>query len=176
MICRPGYLFRRRGVAIVEAAFVIPLLLVLLAGLWQVGRIVQVSELLNNATREGARIASQSEIIAPVGGFAYIHTSTGIPNVQDTVREYLFHAGVINSTNVNDVQVQFQFLTGDTTRTDPYQGNLGDVFQVTATLPLQDVNWTPFSLAGYNLQSQVVWTILVDSPFTVNTTIPGWTP
>ncbi len=176
MVRGPGARRHRSGVAAVEAAFLIPVLLILMVGLWQVGRIVQVSELLNNAAREGARLASQSEIIAPVGGFTYIHTSTGIPNVQDTVREYLFNAGVVNSTTVNDVQVAFKFLTGDTTRTDPYQGNQGDTFQVTATLPLQDVNWTPFSMAGYTLQAQVTWAILVDSTFTVNTTIPGWTP
>jgi Flp pilus assembly protein TadG len=160
----------------VEAAFILPLLLTLLTGLWQAGRIIQVSELLNNAAREGARMASQSEIIAPIGGFTFIHTSTGIPNVQDTVREYLFNAGVVNSTTVNDVQVTFQFLTGDTTRTDPYQGNQGDTFQVTATLPLQDINWTPFSMAGSSLRAQVTWVIMVDSAFTVNTTIPGWSP
>jgi Flp pilus assembly protein TadG len=164
---------RRRGVAIVEAAFLLPLLLILLTGLWQVGRIIQVSELLNNAAREGARMASQSQIIAPVGGFTYIHTSTGIPNVQDTVREYLFNAGVVDSTTVSDVQVQFQFLTGDTTRTDPYQGSQGDTFQVTVTLPVQDVNWTPFTMSG-SLQAQVTWSILVDTPFTVNPTVPSW--
>lgn len=167
---------RRRGAAIVEAAFFIPLLLALLTGLWQVGRIIQVSELLNNAAREGARLASQSQIIAPVGGFTYICTSSGIPNVQDTVREYLFNAGVVDATTVNDVTVTFKFTSGDTTRTDPYQGTIGDTFQVTATLPLQDINWTPFSMAGYNLQAQVTWSILVDGAFTVNTTIPGWSP
>jgi hypothetical protein len=166
----------RRAVAAVEMAFLAPVLLALMVGLWQVGRIIQVKELLDAATMEGARLAAQSQIIAPVGGFTQIHTSTGIPNVQDTVREYLFNAGVVNSTNVGDVAVSFVFIDGDTSRTDPYQGLKGERFQVTATLPAQDINWTPFNITPTSLTSSVVWAILVDSPFTVNTTVPGWTP
>jgi Flp pilus assembly protein TadG len=167
---------RRQAVAAVEFAFLAPVLLILLAGVWQIGRIIQVAQILDNAAREGARLASQSEIIAPVGGFTLIQTSTGIPNVQDTIREYLYNAGVVNATTKNDVTVQFQFLTGDTTRTDPYQGNQGDRFQITVTLPVQDINWTPFDMTGTNLTTTVVWAVLVDSPFTVNTTVPGWSP
>jgi Flp pilus assembly protein TadG len=167
----------RRGIAAVEFAVLAPILFALLLGLWQIGRMVEVKQLMDNAAREGARLAAQSQIINPVGNYTQIHTSTGYPNVQDTVREYLMAVGVVDSTTVNDVTVQFQFLTGDLTRTDPYQGNKGDVFQVTVTLPAQDVNWTPVPITTVNtLVAQVTWVILVDSPFTINTTVPGWTP
>jgi hypothetical protein len=167
---------RRPGVAAVEFAFLAPVLLILLVGLWQVGRIVQVKQLMDNAAREGTRLASQSQIVAPVGGYTQVHTSTGIPNVQDKIREYLFAAGVVDATTVNDAAVKFQFLDGDLTRTDPYQGLKGERFQITVTLPLQDVNWTPFDVSGNFITTSVVWVILVDAPFTVNTTIPGWNP
>jgi hypothetical protein len=182
----------RRGVAAVEFAFLAPVLFTLLLGLWQVGRIIQVKQILDNSAREGARLASQAQIIAPVGGFTLIQTSGGIPNVQDTICEYLSNAGVVDSTTVNDVQVTFTFLdsfpsasTLNTSGTPPYspyppsapyhpwQGVKGMRFQITVTLPIQDVNWTPFPLSG-NLTSQVVWVILADNPFTVNTTVPGW--
>jgi Flp pilus assembly protein TadG len=172
MICCRG---QRRGVAAVEFAFLSPLLLILLFGLWQVGRIVEVMQLMDNAAREGARLASQAQIINQVGAFTLIHANSGLPNVQDTVREYLVGAGVIQASQVNDVQVKFQFLSGDLTRTDPYQGQQGDVFTVTVTVPIQDVNWTPFYTSG-NLVAQTTWTILVDTPFTVDTTVPGWSP
>jgi Flp pilus assembly protein TadG len=159
----------------VELAFLSPLLLILLFGLWQAGRIIEVSQLMDNAAREGARLASQSQIINQVGAFTLIHANSGLPNVQDTVREYLVAAGVVQASQVNDVKVTFKFITGDTTRTDPYQGQQGDLFTVTVTLPIQDVNWTPFSASG-NLVSQTTWAILVDTPFTVDTTIPGWSP
>ena len=176
MLIRHSRRPRRQAVAAVEFAFLAPVLLALLAGVWQVGRIIQVAQILDNAAREGARLAAQSQIIAPVGGFTNIHTSTGIPNVQDTIREYLANAGVVDATTKNDVTVTFAFLSGDTTRTDPYQGNQGDTFQITVTLPAQDINWTPFSMTGTNLTTSVTWAILVDSPFTVNTTVPGWSP
>jgi Flp pilus assembly protein TadG len=166
---------RRRGVSAVEFALLSPLLLILLFGLWQVGHIIEVVQLMDNAAREGARLAAQAEIINQVGSYTLVHTNSGLPNVQDTVREYLVAAGVIQSSQVNDVQVTFQFLTGDLTRTDPYQGQQGDLFTVTVTLPVQDINWTPFVATG-NLVSQTTWAILVDTPFVVDTTIPGWSP
>ena len=166
---------QRCAVAAVEFAFLSPLLLILLSGLWQVGRMVEVMQLMDNASREGARLAAQAQIINQIGAFTLIHANSGLPNVQDTVREYLVAAGVVQAGQVNDVQVVFQFLTGDLTRTDPYQGQQGDVFTVTVTLPVQDVNWTPFPASG-NLVAQTTWAILVDTPFVVDTTIPGWSP
>jgi Flp pilus assembly protein TadG len=148
----------------------------LLLGLWQVGRIVQVKQLMDNAAREGARLAAQAQIVNITGAFTQVHTSTGNPNVRDTIREYLAAAGVVDATTAPDVTVQFQFTSGDTTRTDPYQGQKGDTFQITVTLPVQDVNWTPFSAGTSTITSQVTWMILVDAPFTVNTTVPGWNP
>jgi hypothetical protein len=162
-------------VAAVEFAFLAPLLLILLFGLWQVGRVIEVMQIMDNAAREGARLASQAEIINQVGAYTLVHTSSGLPNVRDTVREYLVAAGVISASQVNDVQVTFQFLDGNLSRTDPYQGLQGERFLITVSLPAQDVNWTPF-LASGNLVAQTTWVILVDTPFAVNTTIPGWSP
>ncbi len=175
----------RRAVAAVEFAFLAPVIFSLLLGLWQVGRIVQVKQLMDNAAREGARTASQAQIVAPVGGFTLIQTSTGVPNVQDTVREYLLNAGVVDSTTVGNVQVTFTYLDNFgptltppivTAHTDPYQGIKGERFTVTVTIPLNTVNWTPFDMSGYSITSAVTWVILIDDPFTVNTSIPGWTP
>lgn len=46
---------RERGAALVEAAFVIPFLLVLVLGVVDYGFMINRGTLLNNATREGAR-------------------------------------------------------------------------------------------------------------------------
>jgi Flp pilus assembly protein TadG len=48
---------RRRGQALVEFALVLPLLLLLLVGLFDLGRAVFAYNTLTNAAREGARIA-----------------------------------------------------------------------------------------------------------------------
>jgi Flp pilus assembly protein TadG len=155
-----------------------PLLFGLLLGLWQVGRMIQVKQVMDSAAREGARLASQAQIIAPVGGFTEISTSTGVPNVQDTVREYLVNAGIVPAAQVNTVTVTFTFLdnfNNVSPHTDPYQGAKGERFTVTVTLPMNAVNWTPFDMSGTSLTSTVTWVILVDSPFTINTTVPSWT-
>ena len=165
----------RRAVAAVEFTFLAPVLVTLLFGLWQIGLIVETMQVMDNAAREGARLAAQAEIINQVGAYTLVHTNTGLPNVQDTVREYMVANGVLNSTQAADVQVTFQFLDGDLTRTDPYQGLQGERFKITVTMPAQDVNWTPLTLSG-NLTTSTVWAILVDTPFVVSTTIPGWSP
>jgi Flp pilus assembly protein TadG len=169
----------RRAAAAVEFAFLAPVVFALLLGLWQVDRIVEVKQLMDNAAREGARLAAQAQIVNVTGEFTQVHTSTGSPNLQDTVREYLAAAGVVDATTVNDVTVQFQFLDNfndANPHTEPYQGAKGERFQVTVTLPVQDVNWTPFNAGSATITSQVTWEIMVDAPFTVNTTVPGWNP
>ena len=47
----------RRGAVAVEAAMTLPLLLTLMLGVWEVGRMIQVQQILVNAAREGARLA-----------------------------------------------------------------------------------------------------------------------
>lgn len=47
----------RRGQALTEFALVIPLLLLLIFGIIEFGRFIYAYEVLNNATREGARFA-----------------------------------------------------------------------------------------------------------------------
>jgi Flp pilus assembly protein TadG len=49
---------RRHGVASVEFAVCLPLMCLVLDGLWEVGRITQVSEVMWNSAREAARDAS----------------------------------------------------------------------------------------------------------------------
>ena len=55
---------RSRGAAAaVEFALVLPVLVTLMVGLWEVGRIIQVQQVLSNAAREGARVAAQGQTI-----------------------------------------------------------------------------------------------------------------
>ena len=60
-----------RGAAVVEFAFVAPLLIMLTFGMLELGRVVMVKQLLINASREGARMAilpasTAEEVIAHV--------------------------------------------------------------------------------------------------------------
>ena len=49
----------RSGVAAVETAVVLPILVVLLLGLWDIGRMIEAQQVLSNAAREGARTVKE---------------------------------------------------------------------------------------------------------------------
>src|SRR6266568_6114982 len=46
---------QRSGSAVVEFSVVLPILVTLLLGIWEIGRMVQVKQIIDNAAREGAR-------------------------------------------------------------------------------------------------------------------------
>jgi Flp pilus assembly protein TadG len=164
----------RRGAAAVEMAFMMPLLLGLIVGVWEVGRFVQVTEIMNNAAREGARLASQATIINTTGAYTQISMTGSSPNVTDTVTQYLEGAGL---TNVTGLQVTFTYLNGDTSLTQPYQGVQNQQFQIQVTMPFSNVAWSSLSLVNPSTVGGVcVWQLMVDTPFTVSTTLPTWTP
>jgi Flp pilus assembly protein TadG len=165
---------RRRGVAVVEFAFVAPLLFILLLGLWEVGRLIQLQQTLSNAAREGARIAAQGLTINSTGSPTLIKVNTGSPNVKTTIFNYLKQNGFA-SISLSDLNVTFQFLDGDTSKTDPYQGTKGQMFRVSLTVPAASLQWTVLGpIQPATLSASVVWFCLVDDEFTLDPTLPNW--
>jgi len=187
---------RRLASAAVELAVCLVPITVLLVGILEMGRCVQVSQVLTNAAREGARLAAQGVNVQTTGNFVYIYTdpsSTLVPNtnpryVSDLVKEYLTAAGVTNTTGL---RVEFKFLlpaavpptimtvgtTDDSSRTDPWQGTKNDAFRLLVGLPYKNFQWTTINWFNINeLVHEVRWGMAVDDPLMVNTTIPGWSP
>ena len=83
---RFGRKFREReGVAAVEAAFVLPIVVTLMLGIWEVGRMIEVTQLVTNAAREGARVAAGGNING---------TSVTVSTVQQAVKDYMTSAGL----------------------------------------------------------------------------------
>jgi Flp pilus assembly protein TadG len=172
MLLRPR-LKRRRGIAAVELALIAPVLVVILLGLWEVGRMVDLQQILSNSAREGARLAAQGQTINSTGSPTQIQVNTGTPCVKTTVVDYLQRAG-LNVTS-SDVTVAFAFITGDTSGTEPYQGAKGQQFTVTVTVPTTNLRWTPFAaFTPAQMTATVTWTCLVDDPFTLDPTLPSW--
>lgn len=161
----------RRAVAAVELAFIMPVLLIFVLGIWEVGRLIQVQQALNNAAREGARLAAQGLIINTSGTLTQVQVNSGTPSVQSTIDNYLKQAGY----DTTGLSVSFAFVNGDTTQTQPYQGAKGQRFVVNVTLPFNNVKWTLLNVTGMQtLGASVTWESLVDDPFTLNTTLPSW--
>ena len=81
--------------------------------------------------------------------------------------------------------IEFQFVepaepgtrTPTTTTADPYNGVKNQRFRVRYRFPYDNVRWTTLSLINpTTLTAEAYWQCLVDDPFTVNTTLPGWSP
>ena len=171
MVFRPSR--RRPAVAAVEFAFVAPVLVIILAGLWEVGRMVEMQQLLSNAAREGARVASQGLTINSTGDPTEINVATGDPNVKQTVLNYLAQAGL--SRTSAQVAVTFTYLDGDTTKTQPYQASKNQRFLVTVTMQTSGLEWSSLGLfTPATMTSTAQWFSVTDDPFTLDPTIPNW--
>lgn len=64
---------RARGASLVEAALVLPLVVLILLGGFEVGRVVNLDETLTNAAREGARWSAM-----PAAGTANLPAATAV--------------------------------------------------------------------------------------------------
>lgn len=121
-----------RASSTVEFALVLPIMLLILMGTVEFGRIMSVSQMLNSAAREGARTA----------------TLPGANNsiVQDRVNEELASAGLPNGII-------------ELTPSDITTANRNDPVTVRVTLPYTDIAWVPGfipAFSGINLEGIVV--------------------
>jgi Flp pilus assembly protein TadG len=155
MIRRPPHREPRRGTAAVEFAVTSLFLFPLIIGLWEVGRMVQVQQLLANAAREGGRQASTGNV--------------NTAGVQSVVASYLTRNGIPCSAS----NVTVTNLTSSS-RSDPTTANQFDQFQVTVTIPFNSVRWVLLNQLTNvtQLSASATWVSMRDLPITVNQTIP----
>src|SRR5262249_28051274 len=153
----------RRGVAAVELALLVSLFLVpLLLGIWEVGRLVEVQQLLDNAAREAGRQASTGQ--------------KTIAQVQQVAVDYLARNGISISTTA--VTVTTQTNSG---RSDPTAGSTAsnaqmlDHFQVKITIPVDSFRWVLLNqiTPARNLNATADWCSMNNVPLTVSATIPS---
>lgn len=183
----------RRGVAAVEFAFVTMLFVVpLIIGVWEVGRLIQVQQIVSNAAREGARLASQA-VTLQNGVPTQIKTTASTPSVKSVVYQHLYAAGLTNLV-MADVTVNFTFTSGRTsdyvptaadptgtsypagsTPPDPCYGDKGQAFVVRVSIPWNKVRWINMGLLNpTNVEYYASWQMLIDERFTLNPVLPTW--
>lgn len=146
----------RRGTVAVEAAFILMMMVPLLMGSWEVSRLVEVQQILNNAAREGARQATSGQYSAA--------------QVQQVMTNYLQDAG-LPTTNV---VVTIQDLTS--AGTDPTSAAEFDQLQATITIPFKDVRWSAALLvtnASTILTARSTWFSENGSAYPTNITVPA---
>jgi Flp pilus assembly protein TadG len=113
-------------VAAVEAALILPVAMMLMLGTWEVGRMVEVGQVLNNAVREGGRSASTGQ-----------NTNS---QVQQTVLNYLMNAGLPYA----QATVTVSDLT--TPGTDCTAAAELDQLQISVSIPFSAVRWSATTL------------------------------
>ena len=156
----------RRGVVAVEAALVLPIVLVLMMGIWQVGHLMQVSQTLTDAATEGARLAA---------GGSNNTTSLTVAMVQQAVQDYLTAAGFPPAA-VSGAQIQV-INRSPHAWTDPGDAQPLDPFAVSVTIPpgpaFDSLCWVASTIAGINqLSVEVEWFSARDSQVVVNSQLP----
>jgi Flp pilus assembly protein TadG len=147
---------RQRGAAAVELALLIPLILALLLGTWETGRLIEVNQILDNAAREGARQASTGQL-----------TNS---QVQQVVVNYLQHAGL----PTQNVVVTVTNLTAP--GTDALNATQLDQLQVHVRIPFSDVRWSALSLfagASTQINAEATWFCLKDQNYPTTVTSPA---
>ncbi len=145
----------RRGSAAVEFTVVALFLVPLLIGVWEVGRLVEVQQLMANAAREGGRQASTGNV--------------NVAGVQNIVASYLTRNGIpCSASNVTVTNVT------SSSRPDPTTANQFDQFDVTVTIPFNSVRWVLLNQITNvtQLTASADWFSMKDVPITVNQTIP----
>ena len=154
---------RRSGTAVVELAVVLPLLMLLLLGIWEYGRMIQVAQILSNSAREGARQAA-------TGNKTAAQVDTGVKN-------YLIAAGI--TTTGYTVKVYNLRLNPNPQPSDP-SSDLStclqmDHLRVNVTLPFSNVRWAFVNQLSNvtTLKGSADWYAMKDFPLVVDSVMPG---
>ena len=122
----------RKGAAVVEFAFVAPVLVLMVLGSIDVGQSISVSQVVNDASRAGAREASRDR-------------ATDTAQVSNAVTSYLQQnfPNVAAETLAGHTTITVADLAGTAVNGDMNALQTGDAVSVTVTLQYESVRWTP---------------------------------
>lgn len=145
---------QNRGIAAVELALVLPLFLTLLVGVWEVGRLIEMHNIVSNSAREGARAAASAKL--------------SNSECQTVAKTYLI-GNNIPTSNVTVV------ISNVTSGGDVKDAEQLDKVRCTVTLPFKDVSWVILNFFVTNsslVRSTVDWRSMADKPLTVDSELP----
>lgn len=190
----------RRGIAAVEFAFLLPFLLILVSGLWEVGRYLWLQNLLDNAAREGGRLGASGAYFSssnfnsatpPNAAFTLPPPSSNTAcELQKRVLLYMKNSGltttgakvtVANSgTSTSPKSWTYTYTEGGAITGSGYDPAAAaeqlDQMTITVTMPYTNGAWSPLSFfvsQSATVTAKVNWVSMADVPLTVSTTIPS---
>jgi hypothetical protein len=185
---RMGAGLRRKGVAAVEFAVCLPLLFTILYGLWEVGRAVEVQNVMWNSAREGARDASMGQAnLQAVANNLIIYLQSAEPTAFGSGHATSLKSPVITlpansygytcwdtTANCELFTVVFTDITTPTV-TDPTGMGQLDHYRITVSTPYSSIGWVSIArITGVSrIYVAVDWASMVDSPFTIAPYLPA---
>jgi Flp pilus assembly protein TadG len=178
----------RRGQAAVEFAYCLPLIFLLIAGTWEVGRMTEVQQIMWNSAREAARDASlgqdnlqtvASNLLsylqsADATAFPPAHSTSMISPVVSLPANTTGYTCWDNTANREMFTITFSDLT-TTSVTDPTAMSQLDQYQIGVQVPYASIKWSPLAqvTSTTRLAVTVNWASMVDSPFSINPYLPA---
>jgi Flp pilus assembly protein TadG len=146
---------RRPGTAAVEMAVVSIPIVILLAGVWEVGRLVQAHSILTNAAREGGRAAATG--------------AKSVTTIENIIKAELTRNGISNA----GISITIQNLTSSA-RNDPLAAVQLDHYRLTVSLPFNNVKWAliPQITPTTTMTVVVDWYSMKDIPLEVSGSVP----
>ncbi|HWG47563.1 MAG TPA: TadE/TadG family type IV pilus assembly protein [Gemmataceae bacterium] len=179
---------RRHGVAAVEFACCLPVIVVALLGVWEVGRIAQVSNVMSNAAREAARDASLGQTDFPtIASNLLTYLQSALPTAFGQGHTTALRSPTItlpanttgytywdNTANQELFTITFTDITQPSI-TDPMSMQKLDHYQIGIQVPYSTIGWTTLTqITGVSRLSVAVdWACLRDAPFQVSPVLPA---
>ena len=179
---------RRVGAAAVEFAVCLPVLCLMLTGLWEVGRITEVTQVMWNSAREAARDASLGDDNlqtvttsllsylqnAEPTAFGSGHSTSLIAPVVSLPANTTGYTCWDNTANRELFTITFTDLTQPSV-TDPTNMSQLDIFQIGVQVPYNSIRISPLAQITNmtRLSVTVDWASMVDSPFQIVPSLPA---
>lgn len=140
----------RKGVAMVELAFMLPILVMMVLGIIEFARAFEVAQQLNVAAREGGRLGL-------LYGIAQGNQTANQKVIQD-VKNFLAASGISGSSlNVNIYEVTPANINS-TTPIELDDANKEKYFKVQVNVKFKDVSYaTPVFLTNQDLRGEAVF-------------------
>ena len=171
-----------------EFACCLPVMMLILTGLWEVGRVMEVQTVMMNSAREAARDASLGQdnlqavannLLSYLQGaeptaFGAGHQTSIIAPVISLPANTVGYTCWDNTANRELFTITFSDLT-DPSDTDPTLMSQLDLYKIGVLVPFNSISWSSIVPVdgATRLSVFVIWASLVDSPFQIAPNLPA---